>query len=130
MLVSVTAQEAPAPVGPYSQAIRAGQLLFLSGQIPLDPATGALVEGDATQQAARIFDNLEAVLREAGSSLAYVCKTTVFVIDLADFSKINEVYAQRFGAAAPARSTIQVAALPLGARVEIEAIAFIPPAAT
>lgn len=129
-LVPIATQEAPVPVGAYSQAVRAGQFLFMSGQIPIDPRTGRLVEGGAAEQAARIFNNLEAVLRAAGGSLADVCKTTVFVIDLADFAKINEVYAHRFGAAAPARSTVQVSALPLGARLEIEAIALVPAAAT
>jgi len=119
----VHSEDAPKAVGPYSQAIAAGHLIFCSGQIPLDPATGALVEGDIAVQTARVLDNLAAVLAAAGSDLAHVAKTTVFLADIGDFAALNEVYGLRFGAHRPARSTFQVAALPRGARVEIEAVA-------
>jgi 2-iminobutanoate/2-iminopropanoate deaminase len=120
----VTASGAPAPVGPYSQAIVHGGLVFASGQIPLDPATNALVEGGIEEQAARALDNLRAVLEASGSSLERVLRTTVYVTDLALFARVNAVYARYFGATpAPARATVQVAALPLGASVEIDAIA-------
>jgi 2-iminobutanoate/2-iminopropanoate deaminase len=120
---------APAAVGPYSQAVIDGDRVFLSGQIPLDPATGKLVEGDIATQTRRVLDNVKAVLEAAGSSLAQVCKTTVFVTDLKHFAELNRTYAEYFTAAPPARSTVQVAALPLGAQVEIEVIASIEPAA-
>jgi 2-iminobutanoate/2-iminopropanoate deaminase len=116
---------APAAVGPYSQAIIDGDKVFLSGQIPLDPATGKLVEGDIATQTRRVLDNVKAVLEAAGSNLAAVCKTTVFVTDLKHFAELNRTYAEYFSAAPPARSTVQVAALPLGAQVEIEVIASI-----
>jgi 2-iminobutanoate/2-iminopropanoate deaminase len=120
----VNTSGAPAPVGPYSQAIVHGGLVFASGQIPLDPATNALVAGGIEEQAARALDNLRAVLEAAGSSLERVLRTTVYVTDLALFARVNAVYARYFGAApAPARVTVQVAALPLGAAVEIDAIA-------
>jgi 2-iminobutanoate/2-iminopropanoate deaminase len=114
---------APAAVGPYSQAIVDGDRVFLSGQIPLDPVTGKLVEGDIATQTRRVLDNVKAVLEAAGSNLAAVCKTTVFVTDLGHFAELNRTYAEYFTAAPPARSTVQVAALPLGAQVEIEVIA-------
>ena len=114
---------APAPVGPYSQAIRSGGFIFCSGQIPLDPATGKLVEGGLTEQTRRVLDNLAAVLASAGLTLAAVVKTTIFLVDINDFAAVNAVYGERFGTPPPARSTVAVAALPLGARVEIEAIA-------
>jgi 2-iminobutanoate/2-iminopropanoate deaminase len=116
---------APAAVGPYSQAIIDGDKVFLSGQIPLDPATGKLVEGDIATQTRRVLDNVKAVLEAAGSNLAAVCKTTVFVTDLKHFAELNRTYGEYFSAAPPARSTVQVAALPLGAQVEIEVIASI-----
>jgi 2-iminobutanoate/2-iminopropanoate deaminase len=120
----VTTGDAPAAIGPYSQAVVAGGLVFCSGQIPLDPATGAMVAGDVRAQTARVLDNLEAVLTAAGSSLARAVKTTIFLVDLADFAAVNEVYGERFPeGAAPARATVQVAALPRGAKVEIEVIA-------
>ena len=114
---------APRAVGPYSQAVREGDLVYTSGQIPLDPSTGKLVNGDISVQTRRVLDNLAAVLEAAGSRLDLVCKSTVFVTDLADFSTINQVYASYFSAEPPARSTGQVAALPLGAAIEIEVIA-------
>lgn len=120
---SARSEDAPKAVGPYSQAILAGELVFCSGQIPLDPATGQLVEGDIAAQTGRVLDNLAAVLAAAGSDLAHVVKTTVFLADLGDFAAMNEAYATRFGEHRPARSTVQVAALPRGARIEIECIA-------
>lgn len=119
----VATAAAPAAVGPYSQAVRAGGLVFCAGQIPLDPATGALVEGDVAAQTERVLENLKAVLQAAGSGLERVVKTTVFLQDMADFAAMNEVYARYFPQEPPARAAVQVAALPKGARVEIEAIA-------
>jgi len=114
---------APAAIGPYSQAIIGQGLVFCSGQIPLDPTTGELVAGDTAAQARQVMKNLEAVLIAAGSGLAQIVKTTIFLVDLGDFAAVNEVYGSCFASAPPARSTIQVGALPKGARVEIEAIA-------
>lgn len=114
---------APEAAGPYSQGVWAGELLYLSGQVPLDPATGKLVEGDVGLQTQRVFDNLEAVLASAGLTMQDVVKCNVFLIDMGDFSAMNEAYGQRFMPPFPARSTIAVAGLPLGARVEIELIA-------
>jgi 2-iminobutanoate/2-iminopropanoate deaminase len=120
----VSSNGAPAPVGPYSQAISHAGWVFASGQIPLDPSTGARVEGDIEAQTERVIANLAAVLEAAGSSLANVVKTTVYVTDLALFARINAVYARHFtGDPPPARATVQVAALPLGAAIEIDAIA-------
>ena len=116
-------EDAPKAVGPYSQAIVAGDLVFCSGQLPLDPATGQLVQGDIAVQTARVLENLSAVLSAAGSGLARVVKTTVFLTDISDFNAMNEAYALKFGAHRPARSTFQVAALPRGARIEIECVA-------
>ena len=116
-------EEAPKAVGPYSQAIVAGDLVFCSGQIPLDPATGQLVEGDIAVLTTRVLDNLAAVLSAANSGLAQVVKTTVFLADINDFNAMNEAYALRFGQHQPARSTFQVAKLPRGARIEIECVA-------
>ena len=114
---------APAAIGPYSQAIRSGNLVFLSGQIPLDPQTGNLVEGDAAVQTARVLQNLSAILEYAGSSLGQVLKTTVYLRDLADFAMMNEVYARFFDDPAPARATVEVARLPRNVSVEIDLIA-------
>ncbi len=120
----VTATEdAPKALGPYSQAIVAGDLVFCAGQIPLDPKTGELASGDIREQTRRVLDNLAAVLAAAGSGLDRVTKTTVFLTDLAEFSAMNEAYAERFGGHRPARSTVPVTGLPRGARVEIECIA-------
>lgn len=120
----VRTELAPTPVGPYSQAVVHGGFVFCSGQIPLDPVTGALVGADVEAQTERVLTNVAAVLRAAGSSLERVVKVSVFLADLADFPRMNAVYARHFTAEAkPARSTFQVAALPLGARVEIEVIA-------
>lgn len=121
---AVSSDRAPAAIGPYSQAVRSGDLLFLSGQIPTDPATGKLVEGGIEAQTERVLLNLQAVLESAGATLANVVKTTVFLADLAHFQAFNAAYAKFFKAApVPARATVQVAALPRGALVEIEAIA-------
>ena len=114
---------APAAIGPYSQAIAHGGLVFTAGQIPLDPASMQLVEGDVAAQTERVMQNLSAVLEAAGASLASVIKTVVFLSDMDDFAAMNEVYGRWFGEHAPARSTVQVARLPRDARVEIECIA-------
>ena len=114
---------APAAIGPYSQAIRSGNLVFLSGQIPLDPQTGNIVEGDAAVQTARVLQNLSAILEAAGSSLGQVLKTTVYLKDLADFGMMNEVYARFFDDTPPARATVEVARLPRNVSVEIDLIA-------
>jgi 2-iminobutanoate/2-iminopropanoate deaminase len=116
------AKSAPA-VGPYSHAVRIGDLLFCSGQIPLDPATGSLVAGDIQVQTQRVLENIKTILEDQKLALANVVKTTVFLTNLADFGGMNEVYARYFSADFPARSTVQVAALPKGATVEIEVIA-------
>ena len=115
--------DAPAPIGPYAQAIRAGQFIFLSGNIPLDPATGGLVPGDIEAQTRRVLDNMQAVLKAAGSDLSRVVKTTIFLKDMNDFPRVNAVYAGYFSAEPPARSTVEVARLPKDVGVEIEAIA-------
>ena len=119
-------EHAPAAVGPYSQAVRVGQFVYTAGQIPLDPATGKMVDDDITVQSERALRNLESVLTAAGGSLTDVVKTTVFLQDMAEFAAMNAVYAQFFSQNPPARSAVQVAALPLGARVEIEAVAYLP----
>jgi 2-iminobutanoate/2-iminopropanoate deaminase len=119
----VHSDRGPAAIGPYSQGVWAGELLFLSGQTPIDPATGMLVEGDVAAQTRRVFDNLEAVLSGADLTMHDVVKCTVFLTTMDDFPAMNEVYASRFEAPFPARSTVAVAGLPLGARVEIELVA-------
>lgn len=115
--------KAPAAVGPYSQAVKAGGFVFCSGQIPLDPATNAMLSGDVRAQTRRVLENLRCVLEAAGSSLDRVVKTTVFLADMNDYAAVNEVYAEFFGEAKPARAAVQVARLPKGAAVEIELIA-------
>ena len=120
---TVQTDKAPQAIGPYSQAKKTGNFLFTAGQIPLDPATGKLVEGDIRVQTRRVLENLAAVLTAAGTSAAAVAKTTCFLVDMADFPAFNEVYAEMFGEGKPARSTVQVAGLPMGARVEVECIA-------
>lgn len=119
----VSTDKAPKAIGPYSQAIVAGNLVFTSGQIPLDPATQAMVAGDIRVQTERVMENLAAVLASAGVGFADVVKATIFVADLGDFAVVNEIYGKRFPQNPPARSTVQVAALPKGARVEIDLIA-------
>jgi 2-iminobutanoate/2-iminopropanoate deaminase len=123
---AISTTDAPAAIGPYSQAIRVGDTLFTSGQIPIDPATGNLVSGGIAEQTTRVLENLKAVLAAAGVSFTHVVKTTVFLKDMKDFAAMNEIYATYFsphGAIPPARSTVQVAALPKDALVEIECIA-------
>jgi 2-iminobutanoate/2-iminopropanoate deaminase len=123
MRETVKTGKAPAAIGPYSQAVRSGGFLFCSGQIPLDPATGKLVEGGIDAQTERILRNLDAVLEAGGASLAEVVKTTVYLTDLSDFPAMNAVYGKFFPENPPARATVQVAKLPAGALVEIDAIA-------
>lgn len=121
----IATTDAPAAIGPYSQATVAGGFLFTAGQIPLDPS-GELVPGDAVAQATQVLANLAAVLKAAGCGWGDVVKTTVFLTDMADFPRVNEVYAATLGAARPARSTVQVSALPRGVNVEIELVAKLP----
>jgi 2-iminobutanoate/2-iminopropanoate deaminase len=123
MRQAVSTESAPKAIGPYSQAIRAGALLFVSGQIPLDPATGVLVEGDIGTQTHRVFANIKAILEAAGASLDDVVRTTVFLADMNDFAAMNAVYGTYFSNPAPARATVQAARLPKDARVEIDVIA-------
>ena len=122
----VPTPSAPPVAGPYSPAVRAGEWLVLAGQVPLDPTSGNFVDGDARVQIRRVLDNIAAVLRDAGAFVTDIAKTTVFVTDLTDFAAMNEVYGEFFGGHRPARSTVQVAALPGGAKVEIEAWAYLP----
>ena len=122
-LRTVHTDRAPAAIGPYSQAVIANGFLFTAGQIALDPASGQVVAGDVQAQAEQVFRNLDAILKQAGASWADVVKTTVFLHDMADFPRVNEVYARALGDARSARSTVQVAGLPRGVLVEIEAIA-------
>lgn len=119
----VTTEHAPGAIGPYSQAIVAGDFIFCSGQIPLDPATGQLVSGTVEDETRRVVENLRAVLEAAGSSLERIVKTTIFLADMNDFAAVNTVYGTFFTQEPPARSTVQVARLPRDVRVEIEAIA-------
>jgi reactive intermediate/imine deaminase len=120
--IPISTEQAPAAIGPYSQAVRRGSFVFLSGQIPLDPATGQLVEGDIAAQARRVFDNLRAVCAAAGGSFEDVVRVGIYLTDLGDFAAVNAVMAENFAAPFPARSTIQVSALPRGAQVEVDAI--------
>ena len=119
----VSTSDAPAAVGPYSQAVRSGSFLFCAGQIPLDPKTGQLVTGDIATQTRRVLDNISALLKAAHLTFGQVVKTTIFLTDMNDFQTVNEVYAEYFREQPPARSTVAVAALPKGAKVEIEVIA-------
>ena len=125
MIETVATDRGPKAIGPYSQAVRANGFVFLSGQIPLDPKTQQIVEGDVAVQTERVMENLKGVVEAAGSSLHHVVKTTVFLADMNDFAAMNEVYARYFTANAPARSTVEVARLPKNARVEIDLIALI-----
>ena len=120
---AVSSAGAPKAIGPYSHAIRAGNLLFISGQVPIDPATGNLVDGDITAQTRRVMDNLAAVLEAAGLSFQHVVRTTIFLADMSDFAAVNAVYGSFFSEPYPARATVQVSRLPKDARVEIDAIA-------
>jgi 2-iminobutanoate/2-iminopropanoate deaminase len=119
----VSSRDAPAAIGPYSQAVRAGGLLFISGQIPLVPESGEVVEGDVSAQTHRVMRSLGAILEAAGAGFDDVVRTTIFLTDLGDFARVNEVYGGYFTAPAPTRATVQVAALPKGVSVEIDAIA-------
>ncbi|CAN5816423.1 RidA family protein [soil metagenome] len=127
MLQRVQTDAAPAAIGPYSQAIVHNGLVYTAGQVPFDPGSGELVEGDIGRQTDQVFDNLDAILTAGGASLSTVVKTTVFLQDMNDFAAMNEVYARRFGNHRPARSTVQAARLPRDARVEIEVIAAVSP---
>jgi 2-iminobutanoate/2-iminopropanoate deaminase len=125
MKTIISSDAAPKAIGPYSQAVRMENLVFLSGQIPIDPATGQLVEGNVQQQTEQVFKNIAAVLAEAGLTFEHVVKTTVFMKNLADFAPMNEVYAKYFSANPPARSTVEVSRLPRNVQVEIDAIAVV-----
>jgi 2-iminobutanoate/2-iminopropanoate deaminase len=122
---TIHTQHAPNAIGPYVQAVRAGQFLFLSGQVAIDPATGQLIDGDIQAQTERVLNNLSAILQAANLSLERVVKTTVYMADLNEFTQMNEVYGRYFSTWKPARATVQVSRLPLGAKVEIEAVAMI-----
>ena len=119
----IHSNEAPNAIGPYSQAVRVGDTVYLSGQIPLDPQTMELVEGDIEARARRVFDNLTAVMQEAGGSLSHIVKLTIYLVDLEQFGQVNEVMAEYFDAPFPSRATVAVAALPKGAPIEVEAVA-------
>lgn len=118
----ISTDKAPAAIGPYSQAVASGDLVFISGQLPIDPATGKLVEGDIGERTHQIAKNLIAVAQEAGLGIENIVKTTIFLTDLSDFQAMNSAYSEHFSTEPPARSTVQVAALPLGSNIEIEAI--------
>ena len=120
---SISSKDAPAAIGPYSPAVRAGQLLFVSGQVPLDPVTGQMVPGGIPEQTRRVLDNIGALLAAAGRSFGHVVRTTIFLADMNDFAAVNEIYGQYFSEPYPARATVQVARLPKDARVEIDVIA-------
>lgn len=120
---AITSPSAAPAIGPYSPAVRVANLVFLSGQIPLDPATGALIDGDIRAQTRRVLDNIVELLKAAGSDVSHVARTTIFLADLSDFAAVNEVYATYFSEPYPARATVQVARLPRDVRVEIDAIA-------
>ncbi|EGJ51130.1 RidA family protein [Desulfocurvibacter africanus] len=122
----ISTPKAPAALGPYSQGVASGNLLFVSGQTPIDPATGALVAGDIEAATRQVIKNIQAILQAAGADLEHVLKTTVFLTDMGNFKRMNAVYAEYFTGTPPARSTIQVSALPMSAEVEIEAIARLP----
>lgn len=122
----VTTSEAPAAIGPYSQGISAGNLLFVSGQIPLDPATGDMVKGGMEEKTHQVLKNLKGVVEAAGATLGHVVKTTIFLVDLNHFLTVNKIYAEYFSGVFPARSTVQVSALPKGADIEIEALVHLP----
>lgn len=124
-LKQIQTDKAPAAIGPYSQGIVAGGFLYTAGQIAIDPATGQVVPGDVVAQAERVLANLQAILETAGTSWGAVVKTTVYLHDMADFPKVNEIYAKALGDARPARSTVQVSALPRGVLVEIDAVAYL-----
>jgi 2-iminobutanoate/2-iminopropanoate deaminase len=121
----ITTDNAPAAIGPYSQAVQAGPFLFVSGQIPLDPETGVLVNGSIQKQTHKVMENVESILAAAGQSMAAITKCTIFMTNLDDFAKVNEIYAGYFKDEPPARATVQVSALPKNVAIEIEAIAYV-----
>jgi 2-iminobutanoate/2-iminopropanoate deaminase len=123
MKQAISTADAPKAIGPYSPAVRAGQMVFISGQVPIDPATGNLIDGDIAAQTRRVFDNLGALLKAAGLTYANVVRTTVFLADMNDFAAMNQTYATFFSEPYPARSTVQVSRLPKDARIEIDVIA-------
>lgn len=123
MKEALSSREAPAAIGPYSPAVRAGQLVFISGQVPIDPATGSLIDGDISAQTRRVLDNLGALLKAAGLTYANIVRTTVFLADMNDFAAMNQTYATYLSEPYPARSTVQVSRLPKDARIEIDVIA-------
>lgn len=123
---AIVTSKAPAAIGPYSQAIACKELVFISGQLPIDPATGRLLDAPIADRTRRILRNMEAIAAEAGGTLADIVKTTIFLTDLGDFQAVNSAYGEFFPATPPARSTVQVAALPLASNIEIEAILFLP----
>ena len=123
MKQAISSADAPTAIGPYSPAVRAGQLLFVSGQVPFDPATGQMIEGDITAQTRRVLDNIGALLHAGGLAFTDVVRTTIFLADMNDFAAVNAAYATYFSQPFPARATVQVARLPKDARVEIDAIA-------
>lgn len=120
---SFSPADSPKALGPYNHGVQMGQLLYTAGQIPLDPKTGALVEGDITAQTNRVLDNIEIILKAESLSFEHIVKTTIYLVDLSDFQQVNAAYGERFTSNFPARSTIQVAALPMGSQIEIEIIA-------
>ena len=124
--LAISSPDAPAAIGAYSPAIRAGNLLFVSGQVPMNPATGNLVDGDITAQTEQVMRNIATLLQAAGAGFEHVCRTTVFLVDLNEFAAMNDVYARFVTAPAPARATVQVSRLPRDVRVEIDAIAVLP----
>ena len=123
---SISTTQAPKAIGPYSQGIVAGQFLFVSGQLPINPDKGEMVDGDIAARAEQVFDNISAIVMSAGGSMADVVKVTLFLTDMADFQQVNEVYSRHFQSPYPARSAVQVSALPLGSNIEAEAIIYLP----
>ena len=119
----ISTSKAPAAIGPYSQGVKVGNMVFVSGQIPIDPETGNIVEGGIKEQTRRVLENIKAILESIGGSLNNVVKTTVFMVDLSEFSEMNEVYKEYFSGNFPARSTVQVSALPKNVKIEIEVVA-------
>ena len=126
LLKAVSTAEAPAAIGPYSQGVVAGNLLFISGQLPLDPKTGEFVKGGIEEKTHRVLMNLRAIAEAAGADLSHVVKTTIFLTDLSNFSAVNKIYAEYFSGVFPARSTVQVSSLPKGGEIEVEAIVYLP----
>ncbi|HOJ92258.1 MAG TPA: RidA family protein [Dictyoglomaceae bacterium] len=118
----VSTSKAPSAIGPYSQGVKVGNMLFISGQIPLDPVTGNIVEGDIKEQTKRVLENLKGIIESVGANLSNVVKTTVFMVDLSEFSQMNDIYKEYFAENSPARTTVQVSGLPRSAKIEIEAI--------